>query len=174
MGLLGVSLAAAVGLVLFIVWHRFSFREQLVQAREEERLARQGEQEAVEAERLSRLQAEGQKLFHDAEVAVAARDWPNARLHLTKALATFSAEERFESLKNSARALLEDVEQKLRAQADRQGSQERLVKLARTARRSAVPGYALYGYGSGFESESYPGSGSAGPSGLRHLGGERW
>ena len=130
-GLLGVSAAAAVGLVLLIVWHNASLREQLVQAREEERLARQGEQEAVEAERLSRLQAEGQKLFHDAEVAVASRDWPNARLHLIKALATFSAEERFESLKNSAQTLLQDVEQKLRAQADRQGSQERLVKFAR-------------------------------------------
>ena len=99
-------------LVLLIVWHNASLRGQLIQAREEERLARQGEQEAVEAERLSRLQAEGQKLFHDAEVAVAARDWPNARLHLTKALATFSAEERFKSLKDSAQTLLKDVEKK--------------------------------------------------------------
>lgn len=130
-GLLGVSVAAAVGLVLLIVWHNASLREQLIQAREEERLAREGEQEAVEAERISRLQAEGQKLFHDAEVSVAARDWANARLHLTKALATFSAESRFDALKSAAQTMLHDVEEKLRAEADRQASQERLQKFGR-------------------------------------------
>ncbi|HEV8058484.1 MAG TPA: protein kinase [Gemmataceae bacterium] len=130
-GLLGVSVAAAVGLVALIIWHNASLREQLIQAREEERLARQGEQEAIEAERFSHLQAEGQKLLHDAQVAVAARDWANARLHLTKALATFSEETRFDVLKDSAQSLLQDVEQKLRVEADRQASQEKLKKFAR-------------------------------------------
>src|SRR5262249_48590782 len=92
--LLGVSVAAVVGLVLFIVWHNVSLQTELVRARAEERLAREREQEAVEAERLSRVEAEGQKLFHDAQVAVAARDWATARLHLTKVLAAVGDEAR--------------------------------------------------------------------------------
>jgi serine/threonine protein kinase len=72
--LLGVSLLAVVGLVLFIVWHNVSLQGQLDQARADEREARQREQDAIEAERVSRVQAEGEKLYHDARMAASARD----------------------------------------------------------------------------------------------------
>jgi serine/threonine protein kinase/tetratricopeptide (TPR) repeat protein len=123
--LLGVSVAAAVALVLFIIWHNVSLQGELIQARAEERLAREREQEAIEAQRLSRIEAEGEKLFHDAQVAVAARDWASARLHLTKVLAAIGDEPRLKQQKAPAEALLGKVEKQLRVEADRQASQAR-------------------------------------------------
>jgi serine/threonine protein kinase/Flp pilus assembly protein TadD len=123
--LLGVSVAALVGMVLFIVWHNVSLRGQLEQARAEERQARQREQEALEGQRLSRLHHEGEKLLEDARVAVAARDWPNARLHLTKALATIGTEPGLAEMKDPAQTLLNQVEHELRVEADRRASQAR-------------------------------------------------
>jgi serine/threonine protein kinase/Tfp pilus assembly protein PilF len=123
--LLGVSLVAVLALVLFIVWHNVSLQGQLDQARAEERLAREREQEAVEAERLSRVEAEGQKLFKDGQLAAANRDWTNARLHLTNALATVGAEPRLEPYKGPVQTLLAEVEEHLRVEADRQASADR-------------------------------------------------
>src|SRR5262249_10857676 len=123
--LLGVLLLAVVALVLFIVWHNVSLQGELAQARAEERLARQREQEALENERLSHLEAEGQRLLHDAQLAVAAHDWTNARLHLSKALATVGSDPRLEKLKEPAQVLLREVEEHLRVEADRQASQTR-------------------------------------------------
>jgi serine/threonine protein kinase/tetratricopeptide (TPR) repeat protein len=129
--LLGVSALAIVAMGLLVVWHNVSLRGERDQARAEERLAREREQEALEGQRLSRVQHEGQKLLDDARLAVAARDWPSARLHLTKALTTIGSEARLESLKAPAQALMQQVEQELRAEADRQASQARLQKFAR-------------------------------------------
>jgi serine/threonine protein kinase/predicted Zn-dependent protease len=126
--LLGVSALAVVSMVLLIVWHNASLRGQLDEARAEERLARQREQEALERHRLSRLQNLGQHLLADARLAAAARDWPGARLHLTKALAAIGGEARLRTVKASAQALLKRVEQELRALADRQASQARVQK----------------------------------------------
>jgi serine/threonine protein kinase/tetratricopeptide (TPR) repeat protein len=126
--LLGVSVAAVVAMVLFIVWHNVSLRGQLDQARAEERLAREREQKALEGQRLSRAQNEGQKLLDAARLAVAARDWPNARLHLTKALATIGTEPGLEALKEPAQALLKQVEEQLRVEADRRASRDRFQK----------------------------------------------
>jgi serine/threonine protein kinase/tetratricopeptide (TPR) repeat protein len=129
--LLAVCVAAVLGMVLFIVWHNVSLRGQLDEARADERQAREREQEALEAERLSRAEAEGQKLFHDARLAAASRDWASARLHLTKALAIIGAEERLAEMKGPAQALLEQSERELRAEADRQASRARFEKFAR-------------------------------------------
>jgi serine/threonine protein kinase/tetratricopeptide (TPR) repeat protein len=129
--LLGVSAAAVVAVVLLIAWHNVSLRGQLDRARAEERLARQREQEALEGQRLSRAQSEGQKLLDDARLAVAARDWPNARLHLTKALATIGTEPALEHLKDPAEALLKQVEQELQAEADRRASQARFQQFGK-------------------------------------------
>ena len=74
---------------------------KLDEARAEERLARQREQDALEGERLSLLQHEGQKLFNDGQLAVAARDWTNARLHLKKALTTIGGEPRLGQLEGA-------------------------------------------------------------------------
>jgi tetratricopeptide (TPR) repeat protein len=124
--LLGVSILAVLGMVMFIVWHNVSLRGQLDEARADERLARQREQEAVEARRLERVRNEGQKLLDDARLSVAARDWPNARLHLTNALAAIGSEEQLRAVKEPAEALLNQVEQELRVEADRQASRDRL------------------------------------------------
>ncbi len=117
---------AVVGIALFIVWHNVSLRGQLDQALAEERLAREREQQALADQRLARLQNEGQKLFDNARLAAAARDWPTARLHLTKALATIGGEAQLEALKEPAQVLLQQVEQELRVEADRQASHDRL------------------------------------------------
>ena len=67
----------------------------------EERRARQREHDALEEQRLSLVQQEGQKLFDSARVAVAASDWSNARLDLEKALTTIGSEARLEDLEGA-------------------------------------------------------------------------
>ena len=126
--LMAVSLAAVVGIVLVNVWHNVSLRGQLEQARAEERSARMREEEALEGQRLSHVQVEGQKLLDDARMSVATRDWVNARLHLTNSLATIGNEARFAELKQSAQTLLQQVEQELRVEADRRESASRVQK----------------------------------------------
>ena len=126
--LLGVSALAVVGMVLFIVWHNVSLRGKLDVALAEERRARQREQDALEEQRLSLVQQEGQKLFDSARVAVAASDWSSARLDLEKALTTIGSEARVEDLREPAQALLKQVEQELRVEADRRASQARFQK----------------------------------------------
>jgi serine/threonine protein kinase/tetratricopeptide (TPR) repeat protein len=128
--LLGLCLATVMAMIGFIIWHNVSLQGQLDKARADERLARQREQEAIEAQRLARVEAEGQKLYQDAQLATAARDWATARLHLTKALATVGAEPRLEQQMAPARALLKEVEEHLRVAADRQASQARLQRFA--------------------------------------------
>ena len=86
--LLAVSTLAVLSMVLFIVWHNVSLRGKLDVALAEERRARQREHDALEERRLTLVQQEGQKLFDGARVAVAAGDWPGARLDLEKALTT--------------------------------------------------------------------------------------
>jgi serine/threonine protein kinase/Tfp pilus assembly protein PilF len=125
LALLGVCLLAVVGMVLLIVWHNVSLRGQLDEALAEERLARQREQDALAEQRLARVQNQGQKLLSNARLAAAARDWAGARLHLTRALATFGSEARLEALKAPARALLKEVEHELRIETDRQASAAR-------------------------------------------------
>ncbi len=126
--LLGVSTLFVLGMVLFIVWHNVSLRGKLDVALVEERRARQREHVAVEEQRLSLVQQEGRKLFDSARVAVAASDWSSARLHLEKALTTIGSEARAEDLREPAQALLTQVEQELRVDADRRASQARFQK----------------------------------------------
>jgi serine/threonine protein kinase/tetratricopeptide (TPR) repeat protein len=128
--LLGVILAAIVSVVLLVVWHYVSLQDELIQARTDEREAHRREQEALEGQRLSRVEAEGKQLLHDAQLAVAARDWSSARLQLTKALATIGAEPQLQQLRPPAQALLKQVEQELRVEADRRASQVRFDKFA--------------------------------------------
>ena len=72
------------------------------------------------------MRQEGQKRFDSARVAVAAGDWSNARLDLEKALTTIGDGPQLESLKGPAQALLKQVEQELRAEADRRASKARI------------------------------------------------
>ncbi len=131
MALIGVCALAVVGMVLFIAWHNVSLRGQLDVALAEERLLRAREQEAVEERRLSLVRQEGQKLFDGARVAVAAGDWPQARLQLEKALTTIGGEAPLESLKASAQTLLEQVEQELRGEANRKAAQARFQQFVK-------------------------------------------
>ncbi len=124
--LLAVSTVAVVSMVLLVVWHNVSLRGKLDVALEEERRARQREADALEDRRLTLVQQEGQKLFDGARVAVAAGDWPGARLGLEKALTTIGGNPRLKSLKEPAEALLKRVEQELRIEADRRASRVRL------------------------------------------------
>ena len=130
--LLGVTVLFVVGMVLFIVWHNVSLRGKLDVALAEERRAQQREHDALEAQRLSLVRQEGQKLFDSARVAVAASDWSNARLQLEKALTTIGNEARVEDLRELAQALLKQVEQELRVDADRRASQVRYRKFVNT------------------------------------------
>jgi serine/threonine protein kinase/tetratricopeptide (TPR) repeat protein len=129
--LMGVSAAAVLGMVLFIVWHNVSLRGQLDVAIAQERRARQRELEAVEQNHLALVQQEGQKLFDSARLAVAARDWLKARLDLEKALSTIGSEARLKTIRDPANALLKQVEQELRVEADRRASQARFQKFVK-------------------------------------------
>jgi eukaryotic-like serine/threonine-protein kinase len=124
--LLAIIPLAFASIVLFVFWHNVSLRGQLDVALREERQARQREQDALQEHRLSLVRQEGQKLFDSARVAVAARDWSNARLDLEKALTTIGDGSRLQELKEPARALLKQVEQELGVEADRRASQVRL------------------------------------------------
>jgi tetratricopeptide (TPR) repeat protein len=128
--LLAVSILAALSMVLFIVWHNVALRGELDVALNQERQARQREQDAREEQRLAMLQHEGQKLFDSARVGVAAGDWARARVDLEKTLTTIGSDERLGSLKEPAVALLKQVEQELRVEADRRASRARLQSFA--------------------------------------------
>jgi serine/threonine protein kinase/tetratricopeptide (TPR) repeat protein len=123
--LLGVSTLAILSMVLLIVWHNASLRGKLDVALAEERGAKKRELDALEDRRLTLVEQEGQKLFDGARVAAAAGDWPGARLNLEKALTTIGGEARLKSLKDPAEALLKQVEQELRLEADRRASRGR-------------------------------------------------
>jgi serine/threonine protein kinase/tetratricopeptide (TPR) repeat protein len=129
--LLAVSVLAVVATGAVVVWHNVSLRGQLEEARAEERQAREREQEALEGQRLARVQHTGQRLLDDARLAVAARDWPNARLRLTEALTTVGNEERLADMKAPAQAMLKQVEQELRVESDRQASRSRFQQFVK-------------------------------------------
>ena len=120
--LLAVIPIAITSVVLFVAWHNVSLRGQLDRALAEERKARQREQEALQENHLSLLRHEGQKLFDSARVAVAARDWPTARLDLEKALTTLGSAPQLADVKEPAQALLKEVERELSVEADRRAS----------------------------------------------------
>jgi eukaryotic-like serine/threonine-protein kinase len=124
--LLAVSTLAAIAMVLLIVWHNITLRSELGVALSEERQARQREQEAREEQRLALLQQEAQKLFDSARLAVAAADWPRARVDLEKTLTTVGGNARLSSLEEPALALLKRVEDELRVESDRRASRARL------------------------------------------------
>ena len=128
--LAGVIALGALSAVLFVVWHNGVLQTKLDVALNEERQARQREMDAREEQRLALLQQEGQKLFDSARLGVAARDWARARVDLEKALATIGGNPRLGSLKESAVALLRQVEQELRVEADRRASRGRLQSFA--------------------------------------------
>jgi eukaryotic-like serine/threonine-protein kinase len=129
--LLAVSALAVVGLVLGIALYNVSLQGQLDEALEKERWARRREQDARDAQRLSLVRQEGQKLFDSARVAVAARDWSSARLALEKSLTTLSGAARVEELRDPASALLKEVEKELSVEADRRASQSRFQQFVK-------------------------------------------
>lgn len=129
--LLGVCIMAAVGAALFMAWHTVSLRRELDRARQEERLARKREQDAIEERRLTLVREEAQKLFDSARVSMAASDWANARLDLEKALATIGDDSGLDSLKSPAEELLKRVEGELSIEADRRNSQTRFQTFAK-------------------------------------------
>jgi eukaryotic-like serine/threonine-protein kinase len=128
--LLAVSTMAVVSMVLMVVWHNVSLRSKLDVAITEERRAREREQGALEERRLTLLEQEGQKLYDSARVAVAAKDWSTARLDLEKALTTIGSEARLKSLREPAEVLLKEVQQELRAEAERRASRGRFQSFA--------------------------------------------
>jgi len=120
-----VTAVALVGGVLFVCWHNVSLRGKLDMAIAEERRSKQREMDALEERRLTLVQQEGQKLFDSARVAAAAADWSAARLDLEKALTTIRRETQLDALKASSWALLKQVENELRVEADRRASRAR-------------------------------------------------
>jgi eukaryotic-like serine/threonine-protein kinase len=129
--LMGVCALGLMGLVLGIVWHNVSLQGKLDFAVEQERQAREREQFARDEQRVSLVRQEGQKLFDSARLAVAARDWPKARVDLEKAITTVGGIARVEDLREPARALLEHVENELRVEADRRASEARFKQFVK-------------------------------------------
>jgi serine/threonine protein kinase/tetratricopeptide (TPR) repeat protein len=129
--LLAVCALAVVGLVLGIAIHNASLRGRLDEALEKERWARRREQDARDEQRLSRVRAEGQKLFDSARLAVAARDWSSARVDLEKSLTTLAGAARVEEIRDPATALLKKVEKELSVEADRRASGARFQKFVK-------------------------------------------
>jgi tetratricopeptide (TPR) repeat protein len=76
---------AAVGLLGFGLWHQFELQAQLSQALQKERDSRDAETAATERERLGQLRGKANDLVNTSESALAASDWPGARLHLARA-----------------------------------------------------------------------------------------
>jgi serine/threonine protein kinase/tetratricopeptide (TPR) repeat protein len=83
--LAGSAAAAVVCLVAFALWHQFDLHARLGQALDDERQARAAEEAAGERERLAQLRTRVKDLLHAGEAALAAHDWHNARLQLTRA-----------------------------------------------------------------------------------------
>jgi eukaryotic-like serine/threonine-protein kinase len=82
--LVGCVLAVA-GALGFGAWHQFELQEQLGDALQKERDSRDAEVAATGRERVAELRGKGSDLAHAAEVALAARDWGAARVHLSRA-----------------------------------------------------------------------------------------
>ncbi len=129
--LMGVSVVAALSMVLMVIWHNVSLSERLDEALADERKAQQRADSATEEQRLFRVQNEGQKLFDSARVAAAAGNWPNARLELTKALTIIRRESQLDTLKKPAEELLAKVEQELQ-QVEQQQQAEAAQRTAQT------------------------------------------
>ena len=129
--LLGVCVLAVVGLVMGIALYNVRLQGRLDDALAKERWAQQREQDARDAQRLSLVRQEGQKLFDSARVAVAASDWPSARVDLEKSLTALAGATRVEEIRGPATALLKQVEEELNALADRRASQDRFQKFVK-------------------------------------------
>jgi len=166
--LLGVSAAAILGMVLFMVWHNVSLRGERDQARAEERLARLREQDALESQRLTRVQTEGQRLLDAGRLAVAARDWPGPpRSHQ-------GADD--DRSRSGIRGL--EGAGPRSAQTGRRGAAHRrrtprvsdsLAEIRRSAGRGAIPGHPVHRHGLRRESQRHSCDGPASAGRLRHL-----
>ncbi len=167
MALIGVCTLAFAGMVLFIAWHNVSLRVRLAAALNQERLTRGREQAAIEARRLAMVRQESQGLYDGGRVAVAARDWPQARLQLEKALATIGEESALESLKTSAETLLKQVRRELGAEAARAGRPRAVPAIRRAAQRGPIPRHAIHRHGPVAQPQGRSRVGPAGPRDLR-------
>jgi serine/threonine protein kinase/tetratricopeptide (TPR) repeat protein len=135
--LLGVSVIAVVSMVLLIIWHNVSLKGRLDEALADERKAQDQIKKVAEEHRLSQLRSEGQMLFDSARVAVAASEWPKARLELTQALTIFRRESQLDTLKKQAEELLAHVEHELKqvehkqqAEAEQRAAEAQFQKFA--------------------------------------------
>ncbi|HJT76046.1 MAG TPA: tetratricopeptide repeat protein, partial [Gemmataceae bacterium] len=98
---------AAVGFVGLLLWYHVDLQARLGQALADER-ASQNEQEAVrERERLGQVRDKVKDLLHAGEAALAAQDWQNARLQLTRARDQVAGEPGLAELQERAERLLE-------------------------------------------------------------------
>ena len=79
------AILAFLSLLGLILWHQVDLRDQLGQALQEERAARQAQEDAGERERLGQLRDRLKDLLHAGKAALAAKDWHKAQLELTHA-----------------------------------------------------------------------------------------
>jgi tetratricopeptide (TPR) repeat protein len=79
------AVLAVLSLLGLILWQQVDLRDQLGQALQEERAARQAQEDAGERERLGQLRDRLKDLLHAGEAALAAKDWHKAQLELTRA-----------------------------------------------------------------------------------------
>ena len=120
-------------MVLFIVWHNVSLARQAGRGTGAKNVGPgSASRTRSRSSGCRSSQQEGQKLFDSARVAVAASDWSQARLDLEKALTTIGGEAAVRrAAREPAQALLKQVEQELRVEADRRASQARFQQFVK-------------------------------------------
>ncbi len=103
--LAGVS---SLGLVLL---HQKDLRSKLGEAIADERTARQAQEAAKEQMRLADLRAKAKELLNAGETSLAAQDWDNAQLQLTRARDQVADESELADLQSHIAQLLEQTHQ---------------------------------------------------------------
>lgn len=79
------SVLVCVGFLGLVLFHQVDLRAKLGRALADERGARQAEEAASEQVRLVELRGKANELLRSGEAALAAQDWKNAQLQLTRA-----------------------------------------------------------------------------------------
>ena len=135
--LAGLSCLAASVLVAAVFWYNSHLRDTVARARAEEQQARAAERQARadehrarEGQRLAQLLLESEASLRAGRAALDAKDWHNADVALSRALAGSQGEEKLAGLRTEARTLLDRARQEIARQQDARRAEERRRQFA--------------------------------------------